>query len=99
MTLSGLVELVASDPTIASAVADARRGRLRALDLTAPEALRAVLVAALTAGSGRSTLLITSTYREAEAATGSLQSLLGDEEVAYYPAWETLPHERLSPRS
>ncbi|HSK34708.1 MAG TPA: transcription-repair coupling factor, partial [Propionicimonas sp.] len=25
--------------------------------------------------------------------------LLGPDEVAYYPAWETLPHERLSPRS
>ena len=25
--------------------------------------------------------------------------LLGEDEVAYYPAWETLPHERLSPRS
>ncbi len=99
MTLSGLVELVASDPTIARAVADARLGRPRALDLTAPEALRPALVAALSAGTGRTNLLITSTYREAEAATSSLQSLLGDEAVAYYPAWETLPHERLSPRS
>ncbi|MFT4227722.1 transcription-repair coupling factor [Micropruina sp.] len=99
MTLSGLVELVASDPTIARAVADARLGRPRALDLTAPEALRPALVAALSAGTGRTSLLITSTYREAEAATSSLQSLLGDEAVAYYPAWETLPHERLSPRS
>ncbi len=99
MTLSGLVELVGSDPTIARAVADARLGRPRALDLTAPEALRPALVAALSAGTGRTSLLITSTYREAEAATSSLQSLLGDEAVAYYPAWETLPHERLSPRS
>ena len=99
MTLSGLVELVASDPTIARAVSDARLGRPRALDLTAPEALRPVLVAALSAGTGRTALLVTSTYREAEAATSSLQSLLGDEAVAYYPAWETLPHERLSPRS
>ena len=28
-----------------------------------------------------------------------MQSLVGEEAVAYYPAWETLPHERLSPRS
>ncbi|MCB0893054.1 MAG: transcription-repair coupling factor, partial [Propionibacteriaceae bacterium] len=99
MTLSGLVDLVAADPTIAPSVDDARRGLLRALDLTAPEALRPVLVAALAAGSGRPALLITSTYREAEATTAALASLLGDERVAYYPAWETLPHERLSPRS
>ena len=28
-----------------------------------------------------------------------LESLLGEDEVAYYPAWETLPHERLSARA
>ena len=44
-------------------------------------------------------LLVSSTFREAEELTAALQSLLGDEAVAYYPAWETLPHERLSPRS
>ena len=99
MTLSGLVELVASDPTIAASIADARGGRPRSLDLTAPEALRPLLVAALASGSGRSALLITSTYREAENAAAALASLLGEDEVAYYPAWETLPHERLSPRS
>ena len=43
--------------------------------------------------------LVTSTFREAEAATAALTSLLGETAVAYYPAWETLPHERLSPRS
>ena len=99
MTLSGLVELVASDPTIAPSVDDARRGQLRALDLTAPEALRPLLVAALACGAGRPVLLITSTYREAETSTAALASLLGDDRVAYYPSWETLPHERLSPRS
>ncbi len=99
MTLSGLVDLVAADPTIAASIDDARRARLRALDLTAPEALRPLLVAALASGSGRPVLLITSTYREAEAATAALASLLGEEKVAYYPSWETLPHERLSPRS
>ena len=99
MTLTGLVDLVASDRTLASAIDDARRGRLRALDLTAPEALRPSMVAALASGSGRPALLITSTYREAEAATAALASLMGAENVAYYPAWETLPHERLSPRS
>ena len=43
--------------------------------------------------------MVTSTYREAEAVTEELQSLLPPDQVAYYPAWETLPHERLSPRS
>jgi transcription-repair coupling factor (superfamily II helicase) len=44
-------------------------------------------------------LLVTSTYREAEQLTAEVGSVIGDGQVAYYPAWETLPHERLSPRS
>jgi transcription-repair coupling factor (superfamily II helicase) len=44
-------------------------------------------------------LAITATAREAEDLTAALGSLLGESAVAYFPAWETLPHERLSPRS
>ena len=99
MSLPGLVDLVAADPVVAAAIDDARTGRLPSLDLTAPEALRPLLVAALATHAGRTTLLVTSTYREAENLTAALASLLGDDQVAYYPAWETLPHERLSPRS
>ena len=50
-------------------------------------------------GAGRPVLVVTSTFREAEAVTAALNSLVGEDQVAYYPAWETLPHERLSPRS
>lgn len=97
--LSGLVDLVGSEPVLAEAIADARTGRLPALDLTLPEAVRPLFVAALAGQTRRPLLLVTSTFREAEAATAALTSLLGEDEVAYYPAWETLPHERLSPRS
>ncbi len=99
MILSGLVDLVGDEPVITEAIADARSGRLAALDLTVPDAVRPLLVAALARRAGRPLLLVTSTFREAEAATAALASLLGEDEVAYYPAWETLPHERLSPRS
>src|SRR5919106_6811868 len=66
--------------------------------------MRPLIAAALTAaadrgGAGRPVLLVTSTYREAEELTASLEGLLPSDQVAYYPAWETLPHERLSPRS
>ncbi len=45
-------------------------------------------------------LAITATAREAEDLASALSSLLPDEHAAaYFPAWETLPHERLSPRS
>jgi transcription-repair coupling factor (superfamily II helicase) len=98
VNLSGLVERVASEPTVAEAIADARSGAVDALDIASPEAMRPLLVAAL-AGAGRPLLLVTSTYREAETLTSSLSSILTPDAVAYYPAWETLPHERLSPRS
>ncbi|MGI9007600.1 MAG: transcription-repair coupling factor [Streptosporangiaceae bacterium] len=44
-------------------------------------------------------LAVTATAREAEDLTRALGSLLPDAHGAeYFPAWETLPHERLSPR-
>jgi transcription-repair coupling factor (superfamily II helicase) len=49
---------------------------------------------------GTFVLAVTATAREAEDLTNALASLLPDPAtVAYFPAWETLPHERLSPRS
>ncbi len=104
MSLQGLVRLFCTDPVVAETVGDARSRTRPALDLTAPSAMRPLVAAALTAsvdagGAGRPVLLVTSTYREAEDLTAACQSLLGEEAVAYYPAWETLPHERLSPRS
>jgi transcription-repair coupling factor (superfamily II helicase) len=95
--LSGLVDLFATERTVARALALADRSP--ALDIALPEPARALLVAALAGASPRPVLLVTSTFREAEALTATLGSLLGPDDVAYYPAWETLPHERLSPRS
>jgi len=97
--LSGLVDFVGNEPVLAEAIADCRSGRLPTLDITLTEPARPLMVAALAGQAGRPLLLVTSTFREAEAATAALTSLLGPDEVVYYPAWETLPHERLSPRS
>ncbi len=104
MTLSGLVRLFATDPIVAESIGDARSHARTALDLTSPPPMRPLIAAALAAsvehgGAGRPVLLVTSTYREAEDVTSALQSMLDEDAVAYYPAWETLPHERLSPRS
>ncbi len=78
-------------------------------DFTAPPALRPFLAAALTGLPGeqgpqasqdrRFVLAVTASAREAEALTDALGSLLPGERVAYFPAWETLPHERISPGS
>ncbi len=99
MNRAGLIELVASEPTIARLVDAARTAAEPTLDAVCPAAVRPLLAAALSAHGGRPLLVVTSTYREAESVRDALASLLGSDEVAYYPAWETLPHERLSPRS
>ena len=44
-------------------------------------------------------LAVTATGREAEDLAAALRSLLPPDGVVEYPSWETLPHERLSPRS
>ncbi len=98
MHLSGLADAVLADPTLDQALADARDGRVRALDLTGPESLRPFVVAGL-ARAGRTVLAVTATGREAEDLVASLGDLVDPSLVGYYPSWETLPHERLSPRS
>ncbi len=95
MTLSGLLDLAASDPALAGALS----GRETHLDLVAPPALRPLLGAAVARARGRTVLVITATGREAEDLAAALTSLLDPAAVAEFPAWETLPHERLSPRS
>ena len=44
-------------------------------------------------------LVVTATTREAEDLARALADHLPQESVAVFPSWETLPHERLSPRS
>src|SRR5687768_9421416 len=79
-------------------MADAKAGLVRALDLTGPEALRPFVVAGLVQ-TGRTVLAVTPTSREAEDLVAQLADLVDPARVGYYPSWETLPHERLSPRS
>nr|WP_310249180.1 transcription-repair coupling factor [Nocardioides sp. BE266] len=68
------------------------------LDLTGPAAVRPVVVHGLVE-RGRTVLAVTATSREAEDLVEELADLVDPDHVAYYPSWETLPHERLSPRS
>ncbi|VXC06574.1 transcription-repair coupling factor [Nocardioides sp. AX2bis] len=98
MSLSGLTEAVLADPVLAAALEDARTAGVRTRELTGPEALRPFVVAGLVR-EGRSVLAVTATSREAEDLEAALGSLVDPELVVSYPSWETLPHERLSPRS
>src|SRR6266545_1530783 len=100
MKLAGLLAAALDDPALAAAKRLAEGGGPDAdrLDLTAPTALRPFVVGAV-AGAGRPVLAITATSREAEDLAAALGCLLPPGEIAVYPSWETLPHERLSPRS
>ena len=101
MSLSGLLDAVLPDPALSRAVSSAG---VDSLELTAPAALRPFVVSALAAdpshgGAGRPVLAVTATGRDAEDLVDALRCVLPADEVVGYPSWETLPHERLSPRA
>jgi transcription-repair coupling factor (superfamily II helicase) len=104
MSLAGLLAAVAEDPRLRTAL-DAPPGTPGGdeRDLVAPAALRPLLSAALATGAaggpGRFVLAVTATAREAEDLTAAVRAFLPPALVATFPGWETLPHERLSPRS
>ena len=43
--------------------------------------------------------MVTTSTRTANELAQELISLEGEDQVINFPAWETLPHERLSPKS
>lgn len=104
MSLSPLLDVIARDPGVAAAVAAVRGGE-PAADVSVAPGGRPALLAALVRDGGpqgggrRPVLAITATTREAEDLTAALRCFLDADTVADFPAWETLPHERLSPRS
>ncbi|MFF8371513.1 transcription-repair coupling factor [Streptomyces lydicus] len=102
MSLTGLLDAVVQDPALAEAVQAAADGHRRHVDLVGPPAARPFTIAALAREAKRPVLAVTATGREAEDLAAALRSLMPageDNSVVEYPSWETLPHERLSPRS
>jgi transcription-repair coupling factor (superfamily II helicase) len=67
-------------------------------DFSLVDGLRAPLLAGLLGrrGGPQVLLAITATSRESEGLAAALASVT-DAEIVEFPAWETLPHERLSP--
>ncbi|TFC31648.1 transcription-repair coupling factor [Cryobacterium sp. TMT2-18-3] len=98
MTLQGLIATLSRASTFDNALAFANRD----VDFSLTEGLRAPLLAALLEQRTRlekapALLLITATGRESEALHENLACFAADAEIIDFPAWETLPHERLSP--
>ena len=103
MTLAPVVDVLTRDPGAASAL-EALRRREPFVDITVAEGARPALLAALVgdlrrAGSKGVVVAVTATTRAAQDLEQALGCYLSAEAVAQFPSWETLPHERLSPRS
>jgi transcription-repair coupling factor (superfamily II helicase) len=92
VTLQDLPPRLRDEPAIAAVL-----GRSNAV-LAVPEAARAITVAGLSHLSNRRPLLVAvPTTGDAERLVNDLQQYLDPDDVDFFPAWETLPFERVSP--
>ncbi|WP_022867629.1 transcription-repair coupling factor [Schaalia vaccimaxillae] len=94
MKLTGLSELIQTDPAIIQ-LGDSVEAR-RSGTVVSPVGVRPPTIAALAQRSVGPLVVVTATGREAESMTAALRSWCDG--VDMLPAWETLPHERLSPQ-
>ena len=91
-TLAGLTTLFADAPAVAAATGGLAR------PVAVPEPARALFAATLARATARRPIVIAvPTGVEAERITADLREYLGDDAVELFPAWETLPFERVSP--
>lgn len=98
MSIAALPKLLQTD----SAFAVASSYTHTSCDFSAPLGLRVPLIAAIyrerqIAGLNGALLVIAATSREAENLRQAFAALLPEADSTELPAWETLPHERLSP--
>ena len=92
MVLRDLPPLLRDEPGFASVL-----GRSTAV-LAVPEAARALVVAGLSTLSSRRPIVVAvPTSGEADRLANDLRAFFGADGVESFPAWETLPFERVSP--
>ena len=90
--LGALARLLDRDPAIEAAL-----GRRSAV-LAVPEPARAIAIAAIVRQTDRRPIVVaTPTTADADRLVNDLALFLGPDQVASFPAWETLPFERVSP--
>lgn len=106
MSLQGLLSLLRQDERFELLVQRASQPvseRETDFVIGAVDGIRPALAAEFSRGlqgqTGGSLLAITATDREAEDLAAAAASYLEAEQIKIFPAWEILPHERLSPRS
>jgi transcription-repair coupling factor (superfamily II helicase) len=90
--LAGLTTVLTAEPAVVAA--SGGQGHVVAV----PEPARALFAATLARTTARRpVLLAVPTGAEAERIAGDLRQYLGADAVELFPAWETLPFERVSP--
>jgi len=102
MNLTGVLSVLLDDPAVREAVDLAGTVVRGEVDVVIPVGARPPLVAAMAQAleqAGAPLVVVTATGREADDLALALRSYVEADRVAVLPAWETLPHERLSPRS
>lgn len=99
MSLHGLLDAVVKDAPLAEAIRAASDGHRTHIDLVGPPAARPFAVAALTRDSRPPRTRRDGDGPRGRGPGGGPALAAPPDGVVEYPAWETLPHERLSPRS
>jgi transcription-repair coupling factor (superfamily II helicase) len=104
MSLTGLLAAATADPALTRVreLAAEPTSAVGFLDVIGPVGTWSTVVAAIAdrqRGAGRPVLAVAATGREASELAEGLRCYLPGEAVVDFPSWETLPHERLSPRS
>src|SRR5665647_793485 len=106
MSLTPLLDVLVTDPMvrrILTAPMGTDHAAPESLDIAVSAGARPLLIAALAGAQDSSVrrpiLAVSATGREAEDLVAALRCFLLSDVVAYFPCWETLPHERFSPRS
>ncbi|HBX76326.1 MAG TPA: transcription-repair coupling factor, partial [Acidimicrobiaceae bacterium] len=90
--LNPLVALLRDHPALLGTLS------LQSATLTVPEAAQSFVLAGIAQGSRRTPLVVVvATTAEADRVAADLSTLLGEDQVDLFPAWETLPFERVSP--
>ncbi len=92
MSFTSLPRLVAADPALERIIGRAAKV------LAVPDPARAIALAGLAVGSDRRPLVVAvPTTADADRLVNDLRVFLGENDVLSFPAWETLPFERVSP--
>ena len=98
MVFHGLSRALSSTPSFEKALRYAAENA----DFSCVEGLNAPLIISLinqriTEGLPPLVMVVTATQRESERLSAAMVSMMPELHVVDFPAWETLPHERLSP--